>query len=157
MEQLIQSWVHYRLHKGRYVCLLFDMANESIDIIHHNGYNKRSIKMKIIVDSRRFYRENSSNAFDWFSLSNFSRETLPFRASFRDFDLDPPLTYKGLKDAFHTGLFHVFLVLFSPHLIGHFRYTITRKRHSYSLLLFITSASLYSNCSKNYRRFTITK
>lgn len=35
--------------------------------------------------------------------SRASRETLPFRASIRDFDLDPPLTYKGLKDAFHTG------------------------------------------------------
>jgi hypothetical protein len=31
------------------------------------------------------------------------RETLPFRASIRDFDLDPPLTYKGLKDSYHTG------------------------------------------------------
>lgn len=26
-----------------------------------------------------------------------------FRASIRDFDLDPPLTYKGLKDSYHTG------------------------------------------------------
>jgi hypothetical protein len=36
-----------------------------------------------------------------FSITN--RETLPFRASIRDFDLDPPLTYKGLKDSYHTG------------------------------------------------------
>jgi hypothetical protein len=28
---------------------------------------------------------------------------MPFRASNLDFDLDPPLTYKGLKDAYHTG------------------------------------------------------
>lgn len=41
----------------------------------------------------------------------FSRETLPFRASIRDFDLDPPLTYKGLKDAYHTGdsTFYLFI------------------------------------------------
>ena len=30
-------------------------------------------------------------------------ETLPLRASIRDFDLDPPLTSQGLKDAYHTG------------------------------------------------------
>jgi hypothetical protein len=38
-----------------------------------------------------------------FSHFQFLRETLPFRASIRDFDLDPPLTYKGLKDSYHTG------------------------------------------------------
>jgi hypothetical protein len=36
-----------------------------------------------------------------FNLIN--RETVPFRASIRDFDNDPPLTYKGLKDAYNTG------------------------------------------------------
>jgi hypothetical protein len=31
---------------------------------------------------------------------------LPFRASIKDFDLDPPLTYKGLKDSYHTGMYN---------------------------------------------------
>jgi hypothetical protein len=37
----------------------------------------------------------------FFSLIN--RESIPFRASILDFDLDPPLTHKGLKDSYHTG------------------------------------------------------
>jgi hypothetical protein len=55
------------------------------------------IKLSII-----FYRDISKDdkIFLYYLLN---RETLPFRASIRDFDLDPPLTYKGLKDSYHTG------------------------------------------------------
>ena len=35
--------------------------------------------------------------------SCINRETVPSRESVLDFDLDPPLTYQGLKEAFHTG------------------------------------------------------
>ncbi|CAF3656841.1 unnamed protein product [Rotaria sordida] len=69
------------------------------------------IRLLVIRHGERLDRYYSSQwlrqAFD--KDGNFCRfspilpETLPFRASIRDFDLDPPLTYKGLKDAYHTG------------------------------------------------------
>ncbi|UJR27681.1 hypothetical protein I4U23_008959 [Adineta vaga] len=69
------------------------------------------IRLLVLRHGERLDRYYSSQwlrqAFD--RDGNFCRfspilpETLPFRASIRDFDLDPPLTYKGLKDAFHTG------------------------------------------------------
>ncbi|CAF3545450.1 unnamed protein product [Rotaria socialis] len=69
------------------------------------------IRLLVLRHGERLDRYYSSQwlrqAFD--KNGNFCRfspilpETLPFRASIRDFDLDPPLTYKGLKDAFHTG------------------------------------------------------
>lgn len=37
------------------------------------------------------------------SLVLINRETIPTRASISHFDLDPPVTSKGLKDAFYTG------------------------------------------------------
>ena len=59
-----------------------------------------------------------------------NRETLPSRASIRDFDLDPPLTHKGLKDAYHTGKqIQSFLLLFFFLLLN--RNCIKRKRHTY--------------------------
>ncbi|CAF3432324.1 unnamed protein product [Rotaria sp. Silwood1] len=69
------------------------------------------IRLLVLRHGERLDRYYSSQwlrqAFD--KDGNFCRfspilpEALPFRASIRDFDLDPPLTYKGLKDAFHTG------------------------------------------------------
>ena len=79
--------------------------------------------MAITVGSRLFYRKcrRHSNSFsltirerrveegdlDQIHCTAIAflrcRETLPFRSSIRDFDLDPPLTYKGLKDSYHTG------------------------------------------------------
>ena len=92
-----------------------------------------------------------TNYFVW-----INRETIPTRASISDFDLDPPITSKGLKDAFYTGKRSSF-----PHSIFTYfsiiRNGLTRKESFFSLLLFVTSTSLYSNCDKNTRRFTIAK
>ncbi|CAF0749399.1 unnamed protein product [Adineta ricciae] len=91
----------------------------NIDLVHGTAYPPMSplpvtqgpIRLLVLRHGERLDRYYSSQwlrqAFD--KDGNFCRfspilpETLPFRASIRDFDLDPPLTYKGLKDAFHTG------------------------------------------------------
>ncbi|CAF2350463.1 unnamed protein product [Rotaria sp. Silwood2] len=91
----------------------------NIDLKHGTAYPPLSplpvtqgpIRLLVLRHGERLDRYYSSQwlrqAFD--KDGNFCRfspilpETLPFRASIRDFDLDPPLTYKGLKDAFHTG------------------------------------------------------
>ncbi|CAF1303483.1 unnamed protein product [Adineta steineri] len=91
----------------------------NIDLVRGTAYPPMSplpvtqgpIRLLVIRHGERLDRYYSSQwlrqAFD--KDGNFCRfspilpETLPFRASIRDFDLDPPLTYKGLKDAFHTG------------------------------------------------------
>ena len=57
---------------------------------------------EISVDSHRFYREYSNLQQEYY-FRFINSETIPMRASIADFDLDPPLTHKGLKDAFHTG------------------------------------------------------
>jgi hypothetical protein len=60
--------------------------------------------MEISVVFHRFYRKFFEDTYENVIYQfDLSRETLPFRASIRDFDLDPPLTYKGLKDSYHTG------------------------------------------------------
>ncbi len=59
--------------------------------------------MGIIVDSHRSYRKYSTHPFDIEPVYLINRETLPCRESVHDFDLDPPLTCQGLKEAFHTG------------------------------------------------------
>ena len=80
------------------------MANGSIDTIRRNGCDKRSIPMGTIVVSHPSYREYRETADRAVFESPFvPRETLPVRAAIRDYDLDPPLTHKGLIDAVHTG------------------------------------------------------
>ncbi|CAF1076462.1 unnamed protein product [Rotaria sordida] len=93
---------------------------KSISIDSHNIHSRAyslpvtqgPIRLFIIRHGERLDRYYSSQwlqqAFD--KDGNFCRfspilsETLPVRAVIGDFDLDPPLTYNGLKDAYRTGI-----------------------------------------------------
>lgn len=91
----------------------------NIDHVRGTAYPRSSplpitqgpIRLLLLRHGERLDRFYSSQwlrqAFDkdgnYCRFSPILPETLPFRASIRDFDLDPPLTYKGLKDSYHTG------------------------------------------------------
>lgn len=117
--------------------------------------------MDIIVDSHRSYRKfilDENEASDWTNESRSCRvdsETLPMRESIRDFDLDPPLTHKGLKDAYHTGRPRKTLAMFSS--CSATRHSVEREKSRYPLLLCITIAALYSNGLEDTRRLTDVK
>ncbi|CAF3946675.1 unnamed protein product, partial [Rotaria sp. Silwood1] len=94
--------------------------HQEIKSTYINSHNKTyllpitqgPIRLFILRHGERLDRYYSSQwlqqAFD--KDKNFCRfspilpETLPVRASISDFDLDPPLTYNGLKDAYRTGV-----------------------------------------------------
>ncbi|CAF2986362.1 unnamed protein product [Rotaria sp. Silwood2] len=98
--------LHHHETKSKYV----DSHN-----IHSRAYSlpitQGPIRLFILRHGERLDRYYSSQwlrqAFD--KDGNFCRfspilpETLPVRASIGNFDLDPPLTYNGLKDAYRTG------------------------------------------------------
>ncbi|CAF0887767.1 unnamed protein product, partial [Didymodactylos carnosus] len=53
--------------------------------------------------SSQWLRQAFDNDGNYCRFSPILPETLPLRQAIKDFDADPPLTYKGLKDAYHTG------------------------------------------------------
>ncbi|CAF3002040.1 unnamed protein product [Rotaria socialis] len=53
--------------------------------------------------SSRWLRQAFDKDGNYCRFSPILPETLPTRASIDDFDLDPPLTCNGMKDAYHTG------------------------------------------------------
>lgn len=80
-----------------------------------------------------------------------NRETVPSRTSIYDFDLDPPLTHQGMKDAFQTGTTETMLV--EPCFA--FRMFVQRERFARRFLLFFAGAPLRSNSDENPRRSAI--